>query len=204
MGQDALEQRRHAVLRPFRLIRHPADLGGSIKNREVQLLFVRIKRSEQIEHFIEHFNRALVGLVDLVDRNDRPQPQLQGLREHEFRLRHRAFRGIDKQDHAIDHMQNTFDLSAEVRMSGRVDNIDTRPLPLERGDLRQDRDAAFALQIIGVEHPLFRLLVLAEGSGLFQEHVDQGRLPVIDMRDDCDIAQGHWDSARFEEDAAGL
>ena len=63
-------------------------------------------------------------------------------------------------------------------------------LPEERGDLGQDGDAALALQRVGIHGALGDLLAGAEGAGGAEQHVDQGRLAVIDMRDDRDIAEG--------------
>ena len=39
--------------------------------------------------------------------------------------------------------------------------------------------------------PLLDLLVVAERAGLLQQPVDQGRLAVVDVRDDRDVAQVH-------------
>ena len=46
---------------------------------------------------------------------------------------------------------------------------------------------------------LFHALVVAEGAGLAEQLVDQGRLAVIDVRDDGDVAElfdGHADGRR--------
>jgi hypothetical protein len=75
---------------------------------------------------------------------------------HEARLRHRAFGGIDEKEHAVGHRQHALNLAAEIRVTGRVDQVDLRLLPRGVGEddgavLRQDRDAAFAFQRIGIE-----------------------------------------------------
>ena len=45
---------------------------------------------EQVEDLVEHLVGPGVGAVDLVDDDDRPQAALEGLAQHEARLRHAA------------------------------------------------------------------------------------------------------------------
>ncbi len=61
----------------------------------------------------------------------------------------------------------------------------------QRGDLGEDGDAALALEVVRIHRPFRDPLVVAEGAGLAEQHVDQGRLPMIDMGDDGDVAEGH-------------
>jgi hypothetical protein len=51
-----------------------------------------------------------------------------------------------------------------------------------------DRDAALALEILAVHHALGDALVLAKGTRLALEAVDQRGLAVVDVRDDRDVA----------------
>ena len=60
---------------------------------------------------------------------------------------------------------------------------------LNRGVLGEDRDALLALQVARVHDALVDVLVLAERAGLPEHGVDERRLPVVDVGDDCDIAQ---------------
>jgi hypothetical protein len=88
------------------------------------------------------------------------------------------------------------DLTAEVGVSGRVDDVDrhaavrrTRAGVADGGVLREDRDALLALEVAGVHGAFGELMVLVEASLLLEHGVDQGRLAVVDVGDDCDIAQ---------------
>ena len=54
--------------------------------------------------------------------------------------------------------------------------------------LRKDGDAALPFEIAVVHHALFHHLIGAEGAALLQELVDEGRLAVVDVRDDRDVA----------------
>ncbi len=106
------------------------------------------------------------------------------------RLRHRPLDRVHQQQHAIDHRQHALHLAAEVRMSGRVDDIDTGAAVLDGAVLGEDGDAALALDVIGVHDPLAHLLMRFEGSGLFEQAIHQRRLAMVDVRDDCDVSDG--------------
>ena len=120
------------------------------------------------------------------------RPRFKRLRDDEFRLRQRAFGGVDQHDDAIDHVEDAFDLAAEVGVARRIDDVDVRALPLDAGALRENGDAALALEVVGIHRPLGHLLVLAERAGLLQKLVDECRLAMVDVRDDRDVAKGHF------------
>ena len=84
--------------------------------------------------------------------------------------------------------EHALDLAAEVGVAGRVDDVDLHVLVADRDVLREDRDAALALLVVGVEHALGDLLVLAEHVGGLQQPVDQRGLAVVDVGDDGDVA----------------
>ena len=126
--------------------------------------------------------------VDLVDDHDGPVAQLQGLPQHEAGLRHGAFGGIDQQQHAVHHVQHALHLAAEVGVAGRVHDVDLDGAVADGRVLRQDRDAALALQIVRVHHPFGHVLVVAENFGLLEHRVDQCGLAVVDVRDNGDVA----------------
>ena len=62
-------------------------------------------------------------------------------------------------------------------------------LPSHGGVLREDGDAALALELVRVHHALGHLLVGAEDAGLVQHGVDQRGLAVVDVGDDGDVAE---------------
>ena len=67
---------------------------------------------------------ARVGAIDLVDDDDRRQAALEGLAQHEARLRQRPFGGVDEQQHAVGHRQHALHFAAEIGVAGRVDDVD--------------------------------------------------------------------------------
>merc|ERR1711965_1004631 len=77
-------------------------------------------------------------------------------------------------------------------MAGRVDEVELVGLTVtggvvERHALRLDGDAAFALQIHGIQHLLLELAVGQPAANL-NEAVRQGGFAVINVRDDGEIA----------------
>ena len=191
MLQHEIEERPHILLGTLGRGRHPALLGRAVDDGEVELLVGGVERGEEVEHFVDDLARPRIVLVDLVDADDRLQPDLQRLADDEFRLRHRPLRRIDQHDRAVDHRQDSFDLAAEVGVAGRVDDVDPHVLPDDRGRLGEDGDAALALEVVRIHHPLGDALVVAEGARLLQEAVDEGRFAMVDVGDDGDVAKLH-------------
>ncbi len=66
--------------------------------------------------------------------------------------------------------------------------------PFDGCGFGKDRDAALAFQIVGIHRPFRDRLVFAESAGLLQKFVDQRGFAVVDVSDDRDIAQVHWNA----------
>ncbi len=188
--EDGLEQRAH-VLALVALVDHrEAVQARGIDDREVELLFGSAELVEEIEGVVDHPVRTRARAVDLVDDHDRLEAEGERLAGHEAGLRHRAFLGVDQQQHAVDHRQHALDLAAEVGVARGVDDVDVGLAVLDRAVLGEDGDAAFLLDVAGVHDALGDLLVFAEGAGLAQKLVDEGGLAMIDVGDDGDVANG--------------
>ena len=191
MLDHQVEERRHVLLRAVRGERHPALLGRAVQDRKVELLVGGVERGEEIEDLVDDLDRASVVLVDLVDADDRFQPDLERLADHELGLRHRPFGGVDQHDRPVDHRQDAFDLAAEIGVAGRVDDIDAHVLPHHRRRLGENGDPALALEVVRIHHPFGDALIVAERARLLQEPVDERCLAVVDVGDDGDIAKLH-------------
>ena len=137
---------------------------------------------------------ARVGAVDLVDDDDGLEAHLERLRHHELGLRQRTLGGVDQHQRAVDHVENAFDLAAEIGVARRIDDVDASAVPDHRRSLGQNGDAALALEIIGIHGALDHALVLAIRAGLLQQAVDQGSFAMVDVRDNGDVAKIHRSS----------
>jgi hypothetical protein len=189
--QDQVEHRRQVLARAFQLEVRPALPAGGEQGVEVELLIRRAEGGEQVEHLVVDLIGAGVLAVHLVDDDDRAQAAGQRLGQHELGLRQRALRRVAQHDGAVDHRQDALHLAAEIGVAGRVHDVDLHALPLDRGGLGQDGDAALALEVVAVHGAFGDVLVGAEGAGLLQQVVHQRGLAVVDVRDDRDVADFH-------------
>src|SRR5205807_7164134 len=166
----------------------PALERRGIDHGEIELRVGRAEPVEGIEGLIDHPPGAAAGPVDLVDHHDGLQPLGERLAGDEAGLRHRPLDRVDQQQHAVHHGQHALDLAAEVGVAGRVDDVDARAAVLDGAVLREDRDAALALDVVGVHDALAEPLVRGEGPRLLEETIYRRGLAVVDVRDDGDIA----------------
>ena len=74
-------------------------------------------------------------------------------------------------------------------MARGVDDVDLRVAVAHSGILGQDRDAALALQIVGVHDAVDDLLIFTVDAALLEHLVDQGGLAVVNVGDDGDVSQ---------------
>jgi len=106
-----------------------------------------------------------------------------------------ALRRVDQQDGALARRQAARDLVGEVDVAGRVDEVEFVLLAggsaggrvAEPNGLRLDGDAAFAFDVHAVE-VLLAHVARRDGVGELEEAVGQGRLAMIDMGDDAEVA----------------
>ncbi len=187
--------------------RRRSQLGVGVEHGKVELIFARVEIDEQVVNLVQHLLRARVGPVDLVDHQNRRQLGFQRLAQHVAGLRQRTFAGIDQQHHAVDHLQRALHLAAKIAVAGRVDDIDLdlgrvpgvgRGMIEDGGVFGQDGDAALALQLVGIHHPLDMGLVGAEGAALVQHGVHQRGLAVVNVGDDGDVANTRAQNYPFQ------
>src|SRR6516165_1158869 len=99
---------------------------------------------------------------------------------------------IDNQQRALAGRERAADLVGEIDVARRVHQIEDIGLAILRAvfeahGLRLDRDAALALELHIVEHLLAHLARLEPAASLDQP-IGEGRLAMVDMRDDREIA----------------
>ena len=140
--------------------------------------------------------QARVGAIHLIDDDDGLVPQFERLAEDEARLRHRPIHGIHEQQHTVHHIQHALDLATEIGVAGRIHDVDFGGAVCDRGVLGENRDAALALQIVGIHHALDDGLILAKDMRLPEHPVNQRGLAVVNVSDNSDIAKiisnWHW------------
>ena len=116
-------------------------------------------------------------------------PSASAFLKNETRLRHRALEGVDQQQHAVAHVQHTLDLAAEVGVARGVDDVDFIILVNYRDVLREDRDTAFAFEVVVVEDQLAGLLGVVAQDVAGQDHLVYERgFAVVHVCNNCNIA----------------
>ena len=145
---DRLEQRLQIHSRLSRIHRSGAIFGDGVQDRKVQLRFVCVEVDKQVINLVQHFLRARVGAIDLVDDHDGRQFGLERFREHIAGLRQRALGGIDEQHDAVNHFERALNLATKIGVAGGVDDVDFSKAEINRCVFGENRDAALALQLV--------------------------------------------------------
>ncbi len=134
--------------------------------------------------------------VDLVQHRDDGEVVLQRQVQVGEGLRLDALGRVDHQDGALAGREGTRHLVREVHVARGVDHVEdvrvpgvgARPRrPRETDGLRLDRDAALALDVHAVE-VLGAHLPRVDHTGDLQHPVGEGRLAVVDVGDDAEVA----------------
>ena len=187
--QNGVEQRLQVCAHGIGRVAGGAVAGGAEQHGAVQLVVGGVQLQQQLQHLVDDLVNALVGTVDLVDDHDDTVAQLQRTAQHEAGLRHGALGGVHQQDNAVDHLQDTLHLAAEVGVARGIHDVDLGVAVLDGGVLGQNGDAALTLQIVGVHDALHRLLILTVYAALLQHLIHQRGLAVVNVGDNGDVSQ---------------
>ena len=142
---------------------------------------------KKLEDQVLHLFGPGVRTIDLVYENDRVQAGRQGLLQDKTGLGLRPLVGIHHKHYPVHHLHYPFDLASEIGMPRGIHYVDQMISPFDGGVLGLDRYSTLPLLIHGVHGPLLDHLVFPEGSGVFEQLVDQGGFPVIDVGDDGQV-----------------
>ena len=187
LGDDRVEQRAHIFADRARFERRPAQLCAGVDDLEVDLIVVRAQLQKQLEHFVDDLF-VIAAAVDLVDDDHGLFVEPERLFEHIAGLRHAPLDRVDEQQYAVDHGQNALHLAAEIGVPRSVDDVDLDAVVVHGGVFGENGDAAFAFERVAVHDPVGDRLAFAEDAVLFEQLVDQGRLAVVDVCYDRDVA----------------
>ena len=142
--------------------------------------------------------RIGTGPVDLVDEDQRRDVEPLERAEQEWRLRLDALDRRDDEDRAVQDAEDALDLGDEVRVAGRVDQVDREVAHEERGDRGPDRDAAFALELerVGLGGAGVDAADVVDRAGGVEESLAEGGLTGVDVGEDSEIERAHGTSCR--------
>ncbi len=148
-----------------------------------------IEVDEQLIDLVDHLGDSGIGTIDLVHGEDHRHIAGERLAEHESCLRKGTLRRVHEQHDSVDHGERSLDLAAEVGVTRSIDDVEGDTLPNERGVLGEDGDPLLALEVHRVHDALGDRLVGSERAGLSEHGVDEGRLAVVDVGDDREVAK---------------
>ena len=102
------------------------------------------------------------------------------------RLRLHALRRIDDEQRALARREAAADFIGEVDVPRRVHQIEDMAFPFQTHRLRLDGDPPLLFNLHVIKH-LRAHLALGEPPGALDQPVRQGRLAMVDMRDDREV-----------------
>ena len=148
---------------------------------------------EPARHRRDDALRVGPGTVDLVDEEQRRDVEPLQRAEQERRLGLDALDRRDDEDRAVEDAEDALDLGDEVRVAGRVDEVDREVADEERGDRGPDRDAAFALELerVGLGGAGVDAADVIDGAGGEEESLGEGGLTGVDVGEDSEIERAH-------------
>ena len=187
--QNGVEQGNHVHVVVVRVVARVAVDGRSVHHGEIELLVRSTQFDHQIENLVNRTIRVGIGTVDLVDHHDDAKTLLERMRKNEARLRLGPLVGIDDKQGAVRHVQDALNLSTEIGMAGRIDDVDLNVLVVDGDILGKNGDTALALLVIRVKNTLLHFLIIAEHVRCPQQAVNKCRFTMIDMSDDGDVAK---------------
>src|ERR1700739_4272785 len=165
-----------------------AGASVGVDDREIELILGRVEVNKQVVDFVQHFFRAGVGAVDLVQYHHGRELGRERLLQDIPGLRQRAFAGVDEEHHAAHHAQGALHFTAEIAVAGGVHDVYLGIVEKQGGVLGQNGDAALALQVVRVHNALDDFLIGAENAALAQHGIDKRGFAVVDVGNDGDIA----------------
>ena len=151
------------------------------------------------------------GQVDLVQDGDQGQALAEGEMDVGEGLGLDPLGCVDDEDRPLAGLQAVADLVREVDVSGRVDQVQAVGLAVAGAVLEPDRpgldrDPLLALEIHRVED-LAHHVPAFDGMGQLEQPVGQGRLAVVDVGDDREVAESllrdRHEAGVYRPDAGG-
>jgi hypothetical protein len=109
------------------------------------------------------------------------------------RLRLDPFDRREDEHDAVEHAERALDLRDEVRVPGRVDQVDGHARDLEGDDRRSDRDAAasFEGEGVGLGGAAIHAADAVDHAGRVEQPFGEGGLTGVDVREDPEVEGRH-------------
>src|SRR5690606_29498205 len=129
-----------------------------VEDGELDLFVSCAEIDEKVVDLVDHLFMPSVLAVHLVDDGDGRQLELECLTQDKTRLGEAALGRVDEEYDTVHHLENAFDLAAEIRVAGGIDDVDLVIAVSDRGVLGHDRDPSFTFEIHRIHYALDDLL----------------------------------------------
>src|ERR1019366_5738958 len=100
--------------------RRTAITADRVDHWEVRLLVRSAKLQEEFQHLVVRARRVRRRLIYFIEHDNRLQPEIQGLLQHETRLWLRPFLRINDEQYRINGAEYALHFTAEIGVPGRV------------------------------------------------------------------------------------
>ena len=157
------------------------------------------RRGQPLGDARKHPSGVRARPVDLVHEDEGGDPQPPQRPHQHPGLRLDALDGGDHQHGAVEHAEHPLHLGDEIRVPGRVDQVDRDVADDERHHGGLDRDAALPLQRqrIGLGAARIDAADLVDDTGGMQQPLGQAGLAGVNMRQNPQIQRSHEASCPY-------
>ena len=145
---------------------------------------------ERFAQLLQHVGAVRIAAVDLVDDDQAAQFALARKLHQPLRERIDAAHRAHHDGHRLDRLEHRQRLAEEVRVAGRVDDVDVHALVVEAADGGVERVLQALLLRIEIRHrgAALQAAARAYGAGLQQQRLQQRGLARAGLTDQCDVA----------------
>ena len=104
-------------------------------------------------------------------------------------LGHGAFSRVNEQYNAVNHLKNSLNLAAEIRVTGGVYEVDLDVLVVNCRILGENGDTSFFFKVTRVHNSGNGLLIFSVNSALLEHFVNESGFAVVNVCDYCDVSK---------------
>ena len=158
------------------------------KDRTFKLFVICVKIKKKLKNLVPYFVKTSVRTVDFIYYDNDFVIHFKSLWKNESCLRHCTFSGVYKKQNAVNHTENTLNLSAEVSVSGRINYVYFYVVIAYWGIFRKDCDSSFFFDIVAVHYSFSHDLIFSESAALFEHFVNKSSFTVVNVSDNGNIS----------------
>ena len=158
------------------------------EHRRIELLVGRIKLKKKLKHLVAYLVKTGIGTVYLINNDDDSVIHGKSLFKHEASLGHRSLSRVNEKNNAVNHLEDTLNLTAEVCVTGGVDNVDLYVLVVDSRIFCKYGNTSLTLEVVRVHNSVFHLLIFTVDTALTKHLVNESGLSVVNVSNDRNVS----------------